>query len=252
MDSQNNKALNSGYDFNGYLLCEISKDTIQVNLKVKTSWGKYTLNKTRYCRTERYSPWDRRDRKTHISHRRRRTDRKLLNNVNTIEINTDTSFEKDILIRDSLGYAPEVFVNRNFTATVPSTDSEQNQMDIEIQHNFIGTYCDKCANAKPVRCWCNGLDWDDQVIVVDPPNHPTLHLPRAQLTSISLDRNLGLNNSNDTAYTNKLTVYPVRKPPAGWAKFRQDFLREPAKAKETMDTNKRTNENGNGIIMASP
>ena len=92
MDSQNNKALNIGCNFNGYMVCEIPKDTIEVDLKIKTLWGKYTLNKTRYCRMERYHPWDRRDRKAHISHRRRRTDRKL-SNVNTIEIDTDTNSE---------------------------------------------------------------------------------------------------------------------------------------------------------------
>ena len=183
MDSKDNKALNVVCDFNGYLVCEMPKDKVEVELKIKTPWGKYTLNKTRYCRTEQYHPWDGKDGRAPISHRWRRTDRKF-NNVDTIEIDTDTNLETDIPHRNSLGYAPEVFVNKEFAATVPSTDSEE----IEIQHNFIGAYCEKCANAKFNWCWCNCSDWDDEVIVVDPPNRPTPTLTQNPEININITR----------------------------------------------------------------
>ena len=130
-----------------------------------------------------------------------------------------------------------------------STDSEQNEIEIEVQHNVIGAYCDKCVNAKFNQCWCDGSDWDDEVIVIDPPNHPTPTPTRNLEIYINITKQkFDLNNTNNTNHPNKLTVYLIRNPPAGWTKFRQDFLREAAKAKETTDTNKRTNENGNGII----
>ena len=53
----NNQVLNSSYDFNGYLVCQIPENTFEVELKIKTTRGKYTLNKDTYTRTEKYHPW---------------------------------------------------------------------------------------------------------------------------------------------------------------------------------------------------
>ena len=50
---KHNTALNVSCDFNGYLVCQIPKNTIEVELKIKTTRGKYTLNKDTYARTER-------------------------------------------------------------------------------------------------------------------------------------------------------------------------------------------------------
>ena len=40
-----NKQLNASCDFLGYLVCQMHKDVVEVELKVKTKWGKYTLIK---------------------------------------------------------------------------------------------------------------------------------------------------------------------------------------------------------------
>ena len=68
-----NKALNVSYNFNGYLVCQMPDNMVEVELKVKTMMGKYTLFKDFYTRTERYCPWDRADRRVHIHTRRKRT-----------------------------------------------------------------------------------------------------------------------------------------------------------------------------------
>ena len=54
---ENNKALNVSPDFNGYLVCQIPANTVEVGLKIKTTRGKYTVIKDTHMRMERYHPW---------------------------------------------------------------------------------------------------------------------------------------------------------------------------------------------------
>ena len=51
-------------------------NTVEVELKIKMTRGKYTLNKDTCMRTERYHPWDRVDKRSKIHTKRRRTTRR--------------------------------------------------------------------------------------------------------------------------------------------------------------------------------
>ena len=44
-------------DFQGFLVCQIPKDAIKVELKIKTKWGKFTLHTDQFTRTEKYRAW---------------------------------------------------------------------------------------------------------------------------------------------------------------------------------------------------
>ena len=83
--------LNVSCDFNGFLVCQIPKDVIEVELKIYTKWGKYTLLKDFYTRMEKYRPWDRASHWVRIHYRRRapcqeKIDGKHCNSVgNTIQ-----------------------------------------------------------------------------------------------------------------------------------------------------------------------
>ena len=68
-----NKALNVSCDFDGCFVCQITDNTVEVELKIKTTRGKYTLIKDAYTRTERYHPWDRADRRAQVHTRKKRT-----------------------------------------------------------------------------------------------------------------------------------------------------------------------------------
>ena len=46
-----NKALNIVCDFKVYLVCQILDNTVEVELKIKTTRGKYTLIKDAHTRT---------------------------------------------------------------------------------------------------------------------------------------------------------------------------------------------------------
>ena len=84
-------------------------NTVEVELKIKTTQGKYTLSKDMCTRTERYHPWDRVDRRTKIHTKKRRAIRR--------EADTETittSSETDIQEREGFSYPPKVFTNPEF------------------------------------------------------------------------------------------------------------------------------------------
>ena len=68
-----NQALNATCNLNGSLYCQMPADTVEVEVKIKTKWGKYTLVQVDNSRTDKYHSWDRADRRTNIHTRRRRT-----------------------------------------------------------------------------------------------------------------------------------------------------------------------------------
>ena len=62
--------LNAVCVFDGYLECKMPEDTVEMELKIKTKRGKYTLHKDTNTRTERYCPWERADKRSKIHTRR--------------------------------------------------------------------------------------------------------------------------------------------------------------------------------------
>ena len=65
------KSLNTICDLNNYLVCKMPKGTLEVEVKVKTTWGKFTLVQNTHTRTERYCTWEKAQR-CHIKSRKGR------------------------------------------------------------------------------------------------------------------------------------------------------------------------------------
>ena len=66
------KQLKATCDFkDGLLVCQVPKDVVEVELKVKTRWGKHTLIEDQHSRTEKFCPWDRADRRVMIKKKKR-------------------------------------------------------------------------------------------------------------------------------------------------------------------------------------
>ena len=89
-----NTALNVACDFDGYLVCKMPADTVVVKLKIKTTRGKYTLNKDTCTRTERYNPWNRADKRSKIHTRTRTTRREVDSEIVTSNSETDVQTGK--------------------------------------------------------------------------------------------------------------------------------------------------------------
>ena len=85
---------------------------------------------------------------------RKRTLRREI--VNTVTTADTTSSETGIPNRKGFGYAPKVFTNPNYVATLPQTETECSVLEV-VQNNFIGEYFEKCIK-RHNRCWCNRWD----------------------------------------------------------------------------------------------
>ena len=112
----NKRILNTTCDLNGYLFCRMPDNTLEVEVKIKTKWGKYTLHQDTHIRTEKYCSWDRADRRANVHTRRRR--RTPQREVMSSSHYTNTNSETDIPTGKGLGYPPQVFTDPEFAATI--------------------------------------------------------------------------------------------------------------------------------------
>ena len=111
---ENNKALNISCDIDGYLACQIPDNAVEVELKIKTTRGKYALIKDAHTRTEMYHPWDRADRRTKVHMiRKRMPQREIVSKDTTVDT---TSSETDIPNGEGFGYAPKVYTDPKYAA----------------------------------------------------------------------------------------------------------------------------------------
>ena len=157
---EHNTTLNLSCDFNGYLVCQMPKNMVEVELKIKMTQGKYTLSKDTCMRTERCHPCDRMDRRAKVHTKKRRTSRKEVE----VEMVDSTNSEMDIQDGEGFSFAPKICTNPEFATTFPLTGWEDNQIEL-TNKNFIGEYCSECVK-KYDRCWCFKSNWEDELIEV--------------------------------------------------------------------------------------
>ena len=150
-----NRTLNATCDLDGYLFCRMLDNVLEVELKIKTRWGKYTLFQDTYTCMEKYHSWDRADRRSSIHTRRRRTPQGEVMSSND---NTNTNSETDVPVGRCLQYPPQVVIDLEFAANISHTEDKLNNVK-ENRLNFIGEYGEKCVGTHN-RCWCNTSDWD--------------------------------------------------------------------------------------------
>ena len=167
------KALNVSCNFDWHLVCQIPANTVEVELKIKTTRGKYTLIKDAHTRNERYHPWDTANRRAKVHIIKTRTPGRETVSEDTV-VDNSTCSEMDIPNGESFGYAPKIYTDLKFAATLPKIKTECDETET-AQKDFIGEYCAKCIK-KHNRYWCNRLDWDVDLMEVEQPNNPLINL----------------------------------------------------------------------------
>ena len=203
MDS--NTASNVACDFNGYLVCQMPADTVEMEMKIKTTRGKYTLHKDTCTRTERYHPWDRADKRSKVHTRRRMARRE-------VESEITSNSETDIQTGKGFTYPPEIYTNPEFAKTITLTDADSD--DVEITNpNFILEFCKECVK-KYDRCWCFKSNWEEDLLDVETPKGP-------------------INKPNSQHLT--MTMMPKRQPPPGWVEFRKQATRNISNDNDPID-----------------
>ena len=138
-----NKSLNATCDLNEYLFCKMSKGVLEVEVKVKTTRGKFTMIQDTHTRTENYHTWEKAQR-SHIKTRKGRTSHKAAS-VHT----EDNTSETDIPTDQGFGYPPQIFTNPTYTVAMTLTDLEE---EANQEKNFLGRYCEYCDRCGETCC----------------------------------------------------------------------------------------------------
>ena len=145
--------LSVSIDFQGYLVCQIPVDALEVELRIKTKWGKITLHADQFTRTEKYRAWRKANRwKIHSRRRRCLSDSHL-------NILSDSS--TFINQGQGLRYPPKIILD---------SDSDQ---EFPPHIPILQDYCRTCLTEK-VRCSCQPTsNWSGELIdttQLAPPN----------------------------------------------------------------------------------
>ena len=144
----------TNFDFQGFLVCQIPKDTVKVELKIKTKWGKFTLHTDEFTRTEKYRAWKK------VNCCRIHSRRRQPNPDRTGESHLNVSTESGTFINSGhrMGYPPKIFVDSDSDDDIPP---------------HIEDYCRTCLT-KWVKCSCKPMsDWSVELIDItqlDLPN----------------------------------------------------------------------------------
>ena len=183
--------------------------TLKVEVKVKTTWGKFTMVQNTHTRTEKYHTWEKAQR-CHTKSKKGRTPCKA-GSVHT----EDNPSETSIPTGQEFGYPPQIFTDCTYTAAMTHTDSEG-----EIKHgtNFLGRYCEYCDRRGETHCWCFSSDWEEGLDVNYPSSNPSMEI---------------------------IPSPAVRKPPAGWSESKCTIIKatdktRPPSLKEEVGTDSGT------------
>ena len=146
------KSLNATCDLNEYLFCKMPKGTLDVEIKVKTTWGKFTMIQNIHTRMEKYCTWEKAQR-CHVKSKKGRTPCKAAS------VHTDDNTSKtDMPTGQEFRYPTLIFTDPTHTAVMTHTDLEG-----EVKHgtNFLGSYCEYCNRSGETHCWCFSSNWEE-------------------------------------------------------------------------------------------
>ena len=74
-----NKSLNATCNLDRYLFCKMPAGALEVEVKVKTTWGKFSMVQDIHTRTEKYCAWEKADGRSNIKTRKRKASHKVTN-----------------------------------------------------------------------------------------------------------------------------------------------------------------------------
>ena len=126
--------------------------TLEVEVKVKTTWGKFTLiqNTTHQ------------DTKVPYMGKRPTMSYKIQKKQDTPQgsqcAHRKNSSETDIPTGLGFGNPPQIFTDPTYTVAVTHTDSEG---EVKHETNFLGKYCEYCNRCRETHHWCFTSDWEE-------------------------------------------------------------------------------------------
>ena len=153
------KSLNAACNLNEYLFYKMPEGTLEVEIKVKTTWGKFTMIQNTHTRMERYHTWEK-PQQCHVKSRKGKTPHKTAS-VHTEENTSET----DMPTYQEFGYPTLIFNDPTHTAVMLHTDSEGEAIH---DSQFQGRYCEYYNRSRETHCWCFSSNWEQELNVSNP------------------------------------------------------------------------------------
>ena len=158
------KSLNATCDLDGYLFCMMPAEALEVEIKVITKWGKFSMLQDIDTRTEMYHAWEEADGRSNVRTRKRKTPCREMTDMQTEENTSET----DVPVAQGFRYSPHVFTDSRYAAVVPHMEEEEEKQ--ASNSKFLGRYCEFCNKCGKTYCWCNSSDWEEGLLNIDKPN----------------------------------------------------------------------------------
>ena len=111
-----NISLNATCNLDRYLFSKMPEGALEVKVKVKTTWGKFSMVQDIHTRTEKYHMLEKADGRNTIKTRKRKAPHK----VTTMQTNDNTS-ETDVPTGQGIRYPPS---GPTYAVTMPQTEEE--------------------------------------------------------------------------------------------------------------------------------
>ena len=127
-------------------------EALEVEVKVKTKWGKFNMLQYIQTRTEKYCAWEKADRRSNMRTRKRKAPHREMTNMQT----EDNMSETDVPVGQGFRYPPQAFIDPRYAATVPHIEDKEEQAG---KSKFLGRYCELCDKCGKTHCWCNSSNW---------------------------------------------------------------------------------------------
>ena len=204
-----NRSLNATCDLDGYLFYKMPAEVLEIEIKVKTKWGNFSMIQDIHTRTKKYHAWKKADRRSNVRTRKRKAPHKVTN----MQTKDNTS-KADVPVGQGFRYLPQTFTDPRNVATVPHTEEGEEQPD---KSKSPGRYCEFCDKCGETYCWCNSCDWKEGLINVENPS-----------SNPSIEK----------------TPSP-RKPPVGWATQRHRVVMAAEQTRPPSPTEEECNTDSN-------
>ena len=118
-----NKSLYTTCNLDGDLFCKMPAEALEVEIKIKTKWGKFSMLQDIHTRTEKYCAWEKADRRSNVRTRKRKALCRKVTNMQT----KDNTSETDVPVGQGFRYSPHVFTDPKYAAAVPHTEEEEKE-----------------------------------------------------------------------------------------------------------------------------
>ena len=96
-------------------------EALEVDIKVKTKWRKFSMLQDVHTRTEMYCAWEKADRRSNVRTRKRKTPCGEVTNMQTEDLTSET----DVPVGQGFRYPPQVFTDPRYAAMVPHMEEKE-------------------------------------------------------------------------------------------------------------------------------